>query len=230
MPGCGCLCEAQGAVFDSDAKLSGPDLRLWKLQYEFWGGKKVISFCSMGYLVSTSNSNRFSLAMLTILRQLWIFKTSLSHSYIAFQRGCVQLMTSLAQKKKSKQKKSIFCTSIPHAWRQKKGVSEMPHTKKPFGLWGRVSQCTNHNHSHISYTFQQSTHKANTPQKCFSEIFCSPGIKTTFTLLFLTEKLSLKPRCSWLLCFQRKLEELKPPPSADQGKRTVSIPLLSQSP
>lgn len=108
MPGCGCLCEAQGAVFDSDAKLSGPDLRLWKLQYEFWGGKKVISFCSMGYLVSTSNSNRFSLAMLTILRQLWIFKTSLSHSYIAFQRGCVQLMTSLAQKKKSKQKKKYF--------------------------------------------------------------------------------------------------------------------------
>lgn len=100
MPGCGCLCEAQGAVFDSEAKLSGPDLRLWKLQYEFWGGKKLISFCSLGHLVSTSNSNTFSLVMLTVLRQLWIFKTSLSNSYIAFQTGCVQLMTSPAKKKK----------------------------------------------------------------------------------------------------------------------------------
>lgn len=188
MPRCGCLCEAQGAVFDSEAKLSGPDLRLWKLQYEFWGGKKLISFCSMGHLVSTSNSNTFSLVMLTVLRQLWIFKTSLSNSYIAFQTGCVQLMTSPAQKK------NIFCTGIPHAWRQKKGVSEMPHTRKPFGLWGRVSQCANHNHSHISYTFQQSTHRANTPQKCFSEVFCSPGIKITFTLLSLIEQLFLKPR------------------------------------
>lgn len=171
--------------FFTQRLLSGPDLRLWKLQYEFWWGKKLISFCSVGHLVSTLNSNTFSLVMLTVLRQLWIFKTSLSNSYIAFQTGCVQLMT----------KKNIFCTGIPHAWRQKRGVSEMPHTRKPFGLWGRVSQCASHNHSHISYTFRQSTHKANTPQKCFSEIFYSPGIKITFTPLFLIEQLFLKPRC-----------------------------------
>lgn len=89
-----------GRDFDSEAKLSGPDIRLWKLLYEFWGGKKLISFCSMGHLVSTLNSNTFSLVMLTVLRQLWIFKTSLSNSYIAFQSGCVQLMTSPAQKRK----------------------------------------------------------------------------------------------------------------------------------
>lgn len=136
MPGCGCLCEAQGAVFDSEAKLSGPDLRLWKLQYEFWGGKKLISFCSMGHLVSTSNSNTFSLVMLTVLRQLWIFKTSLSNSYIAFQTGCVQLMTSPAKKKKKFLHRHSRCLEA-----EKRGFWNATHKKAIWVVGESLSVC-----------------------------------------------------------------------------------------
>jgi len=70
MPGRGCLREAHGEGFDSEAKLSGPDLMLWKLQSDFWGGKEIIAFSSVGHLVSTLNSKVFSLVTLPVIRQL----------------------------------------------------------------------------------------------------------------------------------------------------------------
>lgn len=176
-----------GSSFWLRAKFSGTDLKQCKLQHAFWGGKKLMSFFSVGHLVSMLSI--FSLVMLPVIRQLWIFKTSLSNSYATFQACCVQLMTSPAPKQYFLHRHSTCLEA------KKKRVSEMPHTRKPFGLWGRVTQCANHNHSNFSYTFQKATHKANTPQKCFQEIFYSPGIKITFTLLFLVEQLFLNPRC-----------------------------------
>lgn len=146
-----------------------------------------MSFSSVGRLVSALNSSISSLVMFPVIRQIWIFKASLSYSYTTFQTSCVQFMTSPTPRR-------MFSAQAFHmlGGKKKKECSEMPHARKPFGLWGRASQCANHNHSHISCTFQQSTHKANTTQKCFQEISFSPVIKITFTLLLLVEQLFLK--------------------------------------
>lgn len=187
MPGCECLCETSGTVFDSEAKVSGPDLRLWKLQDEFWGGKKLMSFPSMGHLVLTLDSKIFPLVMVPVIRQLWMFKTSFSNSYTIFQVRFVQLMTSPAPK-------TYFLHRISTCSMAKKRVFWNATCKKAIWVVGEShSVCKPQSVIFLTPSNNQPT-KLTLLRNAF-EIFHSPGIKITFTLLFLVEQLFLKLRC-----------------------------------